>query len=120
MSKGERRIVNFLRQQNIVFILQATAPGLVGMGGNPLRFDFVLPTEEGRWSCVIEFDGILHSGPRDLGDGAEISLRSFKVRQEHDRRKDEWCAHNGIPLLRINHTEFNHIEDILTEEVTAN
>ncbi|GGF88422.1 zinc-ribbon domain-containing protein [Paenibacillus abyssi] len=120
MPKGERRIHSYLSARGIPFTQQATMDGLVGTGGGALMFDFVIHNRDGKWLCAVEYDGKQHFEPVDfLGKGMREAQRNLKIQQEHDRRKEEFCKHNAIPLLRIKYTQFDDIETILSESLPA-
>jgi very-short-patch-repair endonuclease len=58
-----------------------------------LPFDIYIPS----LNTVIEYDGRQHFEPVKLwGD-----LQGFETRVAHDRLKDEYCASNGIRIVRI-------------------
>lgn len=61
-----------------------------------LRFDFYLP----EYKCALEYDGKQHSYPIDYFGGEE----GFKIRQQRDCIKNEYCREKGIRLIRILYT----------------
>ncbi|GAA0840700.1 hypothetical protein GCM10008915_36830 [Bifidobacterium pullorum subsp. gallinarum] len=68
---------------------------------------------------LIEYDGEHHSRPVDFaGKGAKWAERQFRETQRNDRIKTDYCRANGIPLIRIDHTQFDEIETIITRELT--
>ncbi|MGF7045761.1 very-short-patch-repair endonuclease [Paenibacillus sp. DS2015] len=115
MSKGERRIREHLRTLNCEFSTQVSMKNLIGIGGGLLSYDFVVKMSSGHM-LLIEFDGIGHFKPTDFhGKGEAHALKKFHIQVEHDRRKDNYAATHGIPLLRIRHDEFDNIEQKVDE-----
>ena len=92
-SKGERKIREFLEENNIKYSQE------VKLFDN-YRFDFYLED----LNTVIEYDGKQHSEP----------VEGFLKTQERDRIKEKFLKENNIELLRINYKEFNNILTILT------
>ena len=68
----------------------------------PLPFDFYLP----KYNVCIECDGIQHFEPIEHFGGEE----QFKIRQQHDQIKTNYCLSNNIQLIRLPYTLSN--EDI--------
>lgn len=107
-SKGENRIENWLKQNNINFISQYTFEDCKYK--QPLLFDFYLPF----YNCCIEYDGEQHFKAVDFsGENYERALKIFKETQKRDKIKNEYCKNNNITLLRIPYTKFDNIEIIL-------
>lgn len=98
-SKMERTLARKLADRGIVFEEEKTFPGLVGVNGYPLRFDFYLPKQ----NVCIECDGIQHFSYFPAFHKSEAD---FKRQQEHDRRKDEFCLSHGIRLIRVTSEAF--------------
>ncbi|WP_433943668.1 hypothetical protein [Paenibacillus sp. SN-8-1] len=114
-SKGERNIRDYLVKKNIKFASQFRLENC--RDKLPLPFDFAVKHKE-RW-VLIEYDGEHHSRPVDFaGKGEEWALENFRKTQRNDRIKTDYCRANGIPLIRIDYTEFDDIEAILTRELT--
>ena len=109
-SKGETRIRNYLNGKNIYFKKEYTFEGLVGVGGNPLRFDFAI-FNNGELIQLIEYDGEFHYKKY-------YEDQNFEETQIHDERKNQYCKENNIPLLRIPYWEFGNIESILDKELS--
>lgn len=72
---------------------------------NALPFDFYIPS----LNAAIEFDGIQHFQPIDLFGGQA----GFEGTQRRDAIKTEYCAANGIRLLRIKYTDFALIPTLI-------
>ncbi|MGG4217521.1 hypothetical protein ABEW32_04725 [Paenibacillus jamilae] len=81
-----------------------------------LPFDFIVYTNKG--DVAIEYDGEHHSMPVDFaGRGEEWARQKFGEVKRNDRIKTDYCLANGIPLIRIDYTEFDRIEEILTQRL---
>ena len=109
-SHGERKIREYLTNNNIEFIPQKKFPKLLGTGNKQLSYDFYIPYK----NLLIEFQGIQHYEPRDFNnEGMEQAEKNFEIQQEHDRRKREYAQQNNIDLLEITYLEEDKIEEIL-------
>lgn len=108
-SKGERKIYIFLNKNNIENIQQKKFDGLVGIGNNPLSFDFWIPLN----NILIEFQGKQHYEPVEVFGGQ----KSFDIQQEHDKRKRNYAKDHNIKLLEIPYWDYENIENILSKEL---
>lgn len=106
-SKGERAIREYLAEININFKRQYVFEELVGLRGQPLRFDFAICDNSGSLIALIEYDGEYHFMPVN---GDEL----LEYQQSHDKLKDEYCNANNIPLLRIPYWEIDIFQDKIT------
>ena len=62
----------------------------------------------------IEFNGIQHYEPKTFGGiTKERALQNFKLQQERDKLKDDFCKDNHYPLLWIPYWDFDNIEKII-------
>lgn len=111
-SKGEKKIRDFLNLKNIKYETQYEFNNLFGLGGKPLKFDFAIFNQENNLILLIEYDGVFHFQKVYDGDGHEIIVT-------HDKRKNEYCKQNNIPLLRIPYWEFDNIETILSKHLST-
>ena len=109
-SKGERKIENYLINNNIDYIAQKTFEGLNGVGNRSLSYDFYLP----KYNLLIEYQGEFHDGsvPDDF-QPVERKEQQF----EHDKRKREYAKNNNIDLLEIWYKDFDNVEDILENKI---
>lgn len=106
-SKGERVIREYLSRNKIDGIYnQPYFDDLLGIGGNPLRPDFILP-EHKIW---IEYDGEFHYRKVYDGDGHE----KLKI---HDKLKNKYAKKHNWKMIRIPYWEFDNIENILNREI---
>lgn len=92
-SKGELYISEILDQLNIPFIQQKRFDKCKNK--RKLPFDFYLPI----LNICIEYDGYQHFHPVKYWGGEEM----FKVRQQNDQIKDDFCRRNNIKLIRISY-----------------
>lgn len=95
-SKAEIWVSVYLEKSGVDFGQQQTYPGLMGVGGNLLSYDFVI-RKDGTDTCLIECHGIQHYRPVDYFGGKD----SFEKQQEHDRRKRKFAKDNGIRLIEM-------------------
>lgn len=113
VSLGERKIYDFLTENNISFVYDKSYQNLKfpDTGGSP-RFDFRI-TQNTDCDYIIEFDGEQHFKSVPLYNSAQ----SFEERQNRDNFKNEWCKSHNIPIIRIPYTRLNKIciEDLLPE-----
>ena len=70
-----------------------------------MPFDFYLTD----YNICIEYQGIQHYKPIEYFGGEE----TFKIQQEHDRRKKNYAQKHNINLLEIWYWDFKNIETIL-------
>jgi len=115
LSKGERRIRNYLKQNSIPHDKEYTFDDLVGLRGGLLRFDVPIFYDVGRTKLkmLIEFDGEQH----DKWIKGWMTKKEFRRLQIHDKLKDEYCKNNNIRLLRIKWCDLDNIETILEKEL---
>ena len=110
-SKGEKRISEYLSDNNIDFIPQYKFDNLLGIGNGLLSYDFYLP----KFNLLIEYQGQFHDG--NLTGSYKEDFR-LEIQQEHDKRKREYAKENNIKLLEIWYWDYDNIEKILEEQVT--
>jgi hypothetical protein len=108
-SKGENRILNFLKKNKIKFIKEKKYKDCKNK--NILPFDFYLPD----YNMCIEFDGIQHFQAIEKWGG----LEKLKYIKTNDKIKTEYCKKNNINLLRVKYSEKN-IEEILKNNLLNN
>ncbi len=101
ISKGERRILEFLQEKNIKFFHEYKFL----WQSHPLyRYDFFLPD----YNLIIEYNGIQHY------ETTSFLHLSLEENIEHDRIKREEALNNGYNYLVIPYTKYNAIAQILT------
>ena len=106
-SKGEQKITKMLIDAGIEFATQATIPDLKGVRGGLLRFDFVI-LENGRVKHYIEYNGLQqYQRPKwEWGNEWDILIAN-------DKRKQDYCKNNNIPLKIIKYDEDFTLDDLI-------
>jgi len=104
MSKGERKILFWLRDNKVVLNSQHRVKKHKGKGH--FIFDFYLPELD----IVIEYDGRQHSMPVEVW-GGEKALKEIK---KIDSLKDEYAKLKGWRMIRIPYTDFDNLEGLLS------
>ena len=94
-NRNEIEIQNFFIKNNIKFLPQHKFDNLKFK--NHLFFDFYLPD----YNLCVEYDGKQHYESFDFFGGDDM----FKIIQERDKLKNEYCINNNIGLLRIKYNE---------------
>lgn len=97
MSKSELWTAEFLDSIGMVYEQQKSFPGLVGVGGNLLGYDFYVPSF-GRNGLLIECQGLQHYEPVTYFGGEAV----FERQKEHDARKISYAKSNGIEFYAMN------------------
>lgn len=111
---GQRRIINYLRENQIEYEPQKRFDGLVGVGNKKLSYDFYLPT----YNMLIEYQGAKHDSLGHFSSSLADAEYNLERQKEHDKRKREYANTNGYNLLEIWYYEFNQIENILDDMLT--
>ena len=104
-SVGEKKVEQILKSKNIKFIKQYRFVDCKDK--YLLPFDFYLPN----FNMCIEYDGQLHFQKSGYSDGQ----KKLEYAQKHDKIKNKYCIKKGIFLLRIPYTEYNNIEEIISD-----
>lgn len=91
-SSAEDRVALWLSESNVPFKVQRQFPGLVGVCGKPLRFDFSIWIH-GYPEILLEYQGPYHDflGEHNMG----------VIGYEHDRRKQRYALWSGLPLIYL-------------------
>jgi hypothetical protein len=111
-SKGEKKLFDFLTQNNIVFEQQHTNENC--KSAYLLRFDFAIFNKDNELVCLLEYDGQHHFKPTDFaGRGKEWADNQLKEIKEKDKIKNIYCRDNSISLIRIPYWKFEEIDLIL-------
>lgn len=90
-SKGEDVVREYLNENGFVFKEQFRIKEC--RNKRALPFDFAL-FEGGNLIALIEYDGVQHYSPK-------FGRENFERTQKHDAIKNEYCAANSIPLIRV-------------------
>ncbi|PEE42850.1 hypothetical protein [Bacillus pseudomycoides] len=104
-SKGEKKIMNFLQENKIIFKKEFIFKDCKNK--RCLRFDFAIFKGDDL-AFIIEYDGEQH-----FKEQKGVFFGSFKRTQRNDKIKNEYCKKKGIILERIPYTEFENIDGIL-------
>ena len=99
-SKSEVYITKYLKENEIDFKSQYTFDDLKSFKNNPLRFDFGI-FENDELKLLIEYQGIQHFKSIDYYNGEE----GFKLRQEYDNLKRQYCQDHNIDLIEISYKD---------------
>lgn len=103
-SKGEKKIISFLENNNIEFISEKTFDW-----SNKKRYDFYLP----QYNLLIEYHGIQHY--KDIEFHGEHRLNEI---QKNDLWKKEQALLHKYQYLEISYENFNNIETILAQRLS--
>lgn len=86
----------------------------LNLGIKNIRFDIFIP----KLNIAIEYDGEQHFIPINYSNNIN-SLELLKITQYRDKIKNEYCAKNNIPLLRIPYYSKDIMEEIITNFISA-
>lgn len=106
-SLGQAKIKEILLQNNIPFKTEIKFEDLKDK--TYLRFDFGIYDANNNLIKLIEYDGRQHDDEKSIWHTDTVIL--------HDKMKNDYCVLNNIPLLRINHRDYDKItlEKLLNE-----
>lgn len=107
ITSGERKVLNFLRSNNIKYIREITFKDLINpMTGNHLYFDFYVPASK----AIIEVQGDQHY--RFIPDFHK-DLNQFEYQQKKDEFKRGYCFRHNYRLIEIPYTQINDLVFLL-------
>ena len=117
-SKGEMIINNWLQEHNIVFKTQYSHDKIILESGRRPFFDFAIFNKENKLLFFIEYNGKQHY---EISGGWNTE-EYFKITQNRDNQKRNWCKKLNIPLYEIKYNENieQSLEKILLEERLEN
>lgn len=104
-SRGEIKIEEILKKNDLNFKMEYSFPGLTSPNGKLLRFDFVIFDDDGNIDFIIEYQGKQHYEPSAKFGGK----RGFYQQQFNDNKKRRFCALHDFNLIEIPYTEENLI-----------
>lgn len=107
ISKGEKYILNYLKENNIEYKKEYFFTNLKMI--KPLRFDFAI-FDGDNLLCLVEFNGIQHYSINSRFSSDKV----FKS----DRMKKEYCELNNIKLITIPFYLINRVGEILDYHIT--
>ena len=108
-SKGEKKIMRFLKENNFKFEREYSFIELIVK--SYLQFDFAVK-RNGEILFLIEYDGKQHFDPDNYFHKTE---KHFRYRKFKDRVKSAYCFNNSISLLRIPYFRKHQIEYLINE-----
>ena len=117
-SSGEFQVVKALEElgfiENKDYVFDSSFSELTDYCGRNLRFDFRFLNH----NIIIEYDGRQHFEPVCFGSiSKEKADEKFKILQECDKAKDDFCKEFGYKMIRIKYTDFSNILGILSNEL---
>lgn len=116
-SKGEKRVQEYLRENNFIFTPQYKFDNCIDV--RRLPFDCAVFSNNNELMCCVEYDGEDHYKPikRSKNDTYKIINIRFEDRKRKDKIKTDYCLKNNIKLIRIPYWDFENIEEILNKEL---
>lgn len=103
-SKGELKIQQILRSENILYTQQKTFDDCRNSRTNHLYyFDFYLPV----YHCCIEYNGIQHYKSRE---NSFFTKEQVSDTQKRDLEKIEYCKQNNLLLVIIPYTDYEKLD----------
>ena len=106
-SRGEIKIEEILRDNNLVFKMEYSFPDLKSSSGRLLRFDFAVFDDDGYIDFLIEYQGRQHYEPVSKFGGGE---KGYYRQQYNDKLKKRYCTLHGYTLIEIPYTDYNIID----------
>ena len=98
-SSLEERVSKLLQKYNINYQKEFSFQDL--QDKRPLLFDFALFNENNDLIALLECNGRQHYSPVSFFGGEQ----QFKIQQQHDTLKIEYCKNNNIPLYIIKYND---------------
>ena len=119
-SYGETFVRQYLQNNQLQYELQKSFPGLLGVKGRPLSYDFCMEYKGLRF--LIEYQGIQHYEPVDFeGTGDDDANARFLIQKEHDRRKKQYAKKNGFVYIEVKYTvsTYEEVADYLSKKIES-
>jgi len=111
-SRGERRIMKHLDAMGLPYKKEHSFVDC--KDEHVLLFDIYIPSK----NMVVEYDGEQHFYPVKFGGSDDDKAeKRYLITVEHDKIKNNYCAKNGIRVLRIPYTDYDNIETILDKHL---
>lgn len=107
-SKGEFKIANLLKENNIEYIQHYTCSDCLYHEKENERgaeFDFYIHYNN-EW-YLIEYDGLQHF--TDKSEAGWNNKANLTNTQRHDEKKNQYCKEKNISLIRIPYTEYDNL-----------
>ena len=111
-SKGEYFIHKYLHDNDFKYVSQKTYIDLYNPQSNKkLLYDFHIPS----LNLLIEYDGTQHDMPHAFGSNKSQTIKNQNMIDLNirDNIKTQYAIDNNIFLIRINHVDFNNLEEIM-------
>lgn len=108
-SKGELLVREQLQSHGLKFEEEYSFPDCLSPKNRRIRFDFAVFDGE-NVNCLIEVNGLQHYQPVDYFGGED----RFKLQQELDEIKREYCRERDLHLIEIPYTDVGK-RDIINE-----
>lgn len=102
-SRGEKKVAEILKKNNIQFERQITFNNLKDISN--LYYDFYLP----KYRLFIEYEGHQHYTSIPFFGGNDSLLKT----KRHDMIKYKYAINNGYKLLKIRFVSLNYLEELL-------
>lgn len=106
-SKGEKLILNYLKERNVNFKKEYCFKDLKII--RYLRFDFAIFNND-QLFCLIEFNGKQHYGINSKYSNDRV--------YKSDKMKNDYCKKNNIKLITIPFYFINRVDEILNYHIT--
>lgn len=111
-SKGEKKIKQWLNEQNIKFEQQYRFDNLKDK--RKLSYDFWLPA----FNLLIEYQGEFHDGTINKINSCLQTKDELISQQQRDNLKRQYAKEQDYQLLEIWYWDFDNIESILEKELS--
>lgn len=109
ISRGEKRVYNYLKKLDLSFVQQWTEHNCKHY--KKLPFDFYLP----EYNLAIEFQGIQHE---KFSPPFHKTIEDLNKQKKRDKIKKEYCLENKINFLEIWYHEINDTEKIIDKKLS--
>lgn len=93
-SESEDKIETWLKENSIKFEREVKFKET-----GRLRFDFKVYKKDNSF-FLVEFDGRFHMLPKNIKDLSDTVKKKFESQQKNDKKKNDFCLENKIPLIR--------------------
>lgn len=105
MSRGEIKIEEILKMNQIKFEREYIFPDLISSSGRPLRFDFAVFDDDGEINFLIEFQGAQHyTSVKHFGGQASLHTQKY-----NDQKKREYCYKHNYILITVPFWEYEEL-----------
>ena len=109
VSSFQWTVVKFLEENDFRYYAEVGFPGLFGVNGGALRFDFVILDAFNMVKCLIECQGEQHYKPVEEFGGES----KFRIQQANDELKREFVEKHNIPFIELSYKSGKTVGDRL-------